>query len=248
MSRSCEKLGCNEPGEVAFGIDRIACIVWLENYDPDDARHLNVLCATHAARLTLPRGWSFDDRRERVPRLFVAPKPAASTSARTPAKGRDATAATRGTTASRRTTSARRTTKKTAPAAGKSGNKTGAVPRRTARDTSKPVKRMDGPGLFDPTLPMNSPHLPPLPGDATATNGVPRTASADTQPVHQPAYQPKFDRTSDVGGALNATGRLLRRAFSSQTKPIERPQVASETDSLPQGDHIDDFHQGDHVE
>ena len=258
MSRSCEKLGCNEPGEVAFGIDRIACIVWLENYDPDDARHLNVLCATHAARLTLPRGWSFDDRRERVPRLFVAPKPAASTSARTPEKGRDAT------TSTRRAAPTRRTANKTAPAAGKSGNKTGAVPRRTARDTSKPVKRMEGPGLFDPTLPMNSPQLQPLSGDATATSGTPRTsdatatsgtprtASADTQatllPVEQPAYQPKFDRTSDVGGALNATGRLLRRAFSSQTKPIERPQVASDTDSLPQGDHIDDFHQGDHVE
>jgi len=49
----------------------------------------------------------------------------------------------------------------------------------------------------------------------------------------------------------------LRRAFSSQTKPIERPtsdddtasqRRASNTDSLPQGDHIDDFNQGDHVE
>jgi hypothetical protein len=51
-----------------------------------------------------------------------------------------------------------------------------------------------------------------------------------------------------VGGVLNATGRLLRRAFNSQTKPIERPAGASDTDLLPQGDHIDDFHQGDHVE
>jgi len=255
MSRSCEKLGCNEPGEVAFGIDRISCVVWLENYDPDDARHLNVLCATHAARLTLPRGWSFDDRRERVPRLFVTPKTAASkpVAAKPAARpgGRKSGTPTDATTSTRR-------------ARGKSGNATSSIPRRTARDTSKPVKRMDGPGLFDPTLPMNSPQLQPLPGDATATSGTPRTsdatatsgtprtASADTQatllPVEQPAYQPKFDRTSDVGGALNATGRLLRRAFSSQTKPIERPQVASDTDSLPQGDHIDDFHQGDHVE
>jgi hypothetical protein len=262
MSRSCEKLGCNEPGEVAFGIDRITCVVWLENYDPDDARHLNVLCNMHASRLTLPRGWSFDDRRERVPRLFVAPKPTANVTANKPVKTRDATASTRRTT--NKSTPAPGRTRKT----GTSGNKTGALPRRTARDTSKPVKRMDGPGLFDPTLPMNSPHLKPLPGDATATNGVPRendatattgvprTASADTQQVHQPThqpdyqpdYQPKFDRTSDVGGALNATGRLLKRAFSSQTKPIERPQVGSNTDSLPQGDHIDDFNQGDHVE
>jgi hypothetical protein len=64
----------------------------------------------------------------------------------------------------------------------------------------------------------------------------------------EPKYEPRFDRTSDVGGVLNATGRLLRRAFNSQTKPIERPARASDTDSLPQGDHLDDFNQGDHVE
>jgi hypothetical protein len=241
MSRSCEKLGCNEPGEVAFGIDRISCVVWLENHDRDDARHLNVLCVPHAARLTLPRGWSFDDRRERVPRLFVAPNTTSSVTARKPGKGGDATASTR------------RTSTKGAAAA-KPGNKTGAVPRRTARDASKPAKRKDGPELFDPTLPLDSPLLVPLsaevPGEtpvdvpSDATSATPHTASPDTQP----AYLPKFDRTSDVGGALNATGRLLGRAFSSQTKPIERPSVASDTDSLPQGDHIDDFNQGDHVE
>ena len=67
-------------------------------------------------------------------------------------------------------------------------------------------------------------------------------------PVSDAQYAPKFDRTSDVGGALNARGRLLARAFSSQTKPIERPAPSSNTDSLPQGDHIDDFNQGEHVE
>ncbi|MEY4400783.1 MAG: hypothetical protein RL072_648 [Actinomycetota bacterium] len=64
----------------------------------------------------------------------------------------------------------------------------------------------------------------------------------------EPKYEPRFDRTSDVGGVLNATSRLLRRAFNSQTKPIERPARSGDTDSLPQGDHIDDFNQGDHVE
>ncbi|MFM8016729.1 MAG: DUF3499 family protein, partial [Actinomycetota bacterium] len=59
MGRSCEKQGCNEAAEVAFGIDRIACVVWLETFDEDDQRHLNRLCDEHAGRLTLPRGWSF---------------------------------------------------------------------------------------------------------------------------------------------------------------------------------------------
>ena len=95
-----------------------------------------------------------------------------------------------------------------------------------------------------------APTIEPAGQGATSSTDV-QNASNDAQ------YAPKFDRTSDVGGALNATGRLLRRAFSSQTKPIERPSMpdatsgqrrASDTDSLPQGDHIDDFHQGDHVE
>jgi len=236
MSRSCEKQGCNKPAEVAFGIDRMACVVWLENYDEDEPRHLNRLCDEHAARLTLPRGWSFDDRRERSPRLFVASHQRAKSEA------------------------ARKSAAKPGTKPRKSANKTGAIPRRTSRDTSAPLKRMDGPGLFDPTLPMNSPRLAPLSTDpvVTAVDAPIDTVAVDTAvDTTAPAYAPKFDRTSDVGGALNATGRLLRRAFSSQTKPIERPtsdddtasqRRASNTDSLPQGDHIDDFNQGDHVE
>jgi hypothetical protein len=154
-----------------------------------------------------------------------------------------------------------------------SSNNTTSIPRRTSRDTSAPVKRYDGPGLFDPTLPIGSPKLDAsfardvtrevavstetTGGDDTAATDV-QNGSNDAQAASTDAqYAPKFDRTSDVGGALNATGRLLSRAFSSQTKPIERPSMpdatsgqrrASDTDSLPQGDHIDDFHQGDHVE
>jgi len=235
MSRSCEKQGCNKPAEVAFGIDRMACVVWLENYDEDEPRHLNRLCEEHAARLTLPRGWSFDDRRERSPRLFVA-------------SHQRAKAAVVSKSATKPTSKPR-----------KSANKTGAIPRRTSRDTSAPLKRMDGPGLFDPTLPMNSPRLAPLSTEpvATAVDTTIDTAVDIAVETTAPAYAPKFDRTSDVGGALTATGGPLRRAFSSQTKPIERPtsdddtasqRRASNIDSLPQGDHIDDFNQGDHVE
>ena len=250
MTRSCEKQGCNEPAEVAFGIDRIACVVWLENFDEDEPRHLNRLCDEHAGRLSLPRGWSFDDRRERSPRLFVAPRPAASRAAAT------AKPVTKLPSASKPTG----TSNPTAKPSRKNSNKTGAIPRRTSRDTSTPVKRMDGPSLFDPTLPMNSPRLAPLPAETPTrsvliptepTESIEPTAPVDADPSAgntKPNYAPKFDRTSDVGGTLNATGRLLRRAFSSQTKPIERPRAATDTDSIPQGDHIDDFNQGDHVE
>ncbi len=256
VNRSCEKLGCNEPAEVAFGIDRAACVVWLETYDADEARHLNRLCGDHAFRLTLPRGWSFDDRREKSPRLFVAPrltevkaKPAAKTARQSSNKS----ATTTSRTSSNNTSSVPRRTSRDTSASGRSARDTSAMG-HTSRDVSALVKRFDGPGLFDPTLPMGSPKLDPsLTRDTTqAVNST----STDEQSTDS-QYAPKFDRTSDVGGALKASGRLLSRAFSSQTKPIERPVApdpttgqrrTSDTDSLPQGDHIDDFHQGDHVE
>ena len=290
MSRSCEKQGCNEPADVAFGIDRVACVVWLENFDEDEQRHLNRLCDEHAARLTLPRGWSFDDRREHSPRLFLASRPntkpivAGKSSVVKPLVAKSAGAKPAANVPTAKPAAANSaSTKPAAKSPRKGSNKTGSIPRRTSRDTSSPVRRIDGPSLFDPTLPMNSPRLLPLPTEtsSTADASTPTPAPArsvlipteptsptmrhDVDPTNadstadvvapdvssgtaKPAYAPKFDRTSDVGGTLNATGRLLRRAFSSQTKPIERPRVASDTDSLPQGDHIDDFNQGEHVE
>jgi hypothetical protein len=230
VTKSCEKQGCNEPAEVAFGIDRIACVVWLETFDDDKQHHVNRLCDEHASRLTLPRGWTFDDRREKSPRLFVAARPQASSTKPS-------------------TSNVKPLTKPLRKAEHTAPKKIVPLPRRTSRDVSAPVKRANGPGLFDPTLPMNSPVLraPVLnaPVDDTADVTVDAPGEA---PVSDAQYAPKFDRTSDVGGALNARGRLLARAFSSQTKPIERPEQPANTDSLPQGDHIDDFNQGEHVE
>ena len=234
MTKSCEKQGCNEPAEVAFGIDRVACVVWLETFDDDKQHHVNRLCDEHASRLTLPRGWTFDDRREKSPRLFVAARPQASSTKPS-------------------TSNVKPLTKPLRKAEHTAPKKIVPLPRRTSRDVSAPVKRANGPGLFDPTLPMNSPVLraPVLntPVDDTADVTVDVTVDAPGEaPVSDAQYAPKFDRTSDVGGALNARGRLLARAFSSQTKPIERPEQPANTDSLPQGDHIDDFNQGEHVE
>ena len=234
MTKSCEKQGCNEPAEVAFGIDRIACVVWLETFDDDKQHHVNRLCDEHASRLTLPRGWTFDDRREKSPRLFVAARPPVSNT-KPPASN------------VKPLTKPLRKAEHTAP------KKIVPLPRRTSRDASAPLKRTDGPGLFDPTLPMNSPVLrapvlnTPVDDTADVTVDAPGDAQVEA-PVSDAQYAPKFDRTSDVGGALNARGRLLARAFSSQTKPIERPEQPANTDSLPQGDHIDDFNQGEHVE
>ncbi len=237
MTKSCEKQGCNEPAEVAFGIDRVACVVWLETFDDDKQHHVNRLCDEHASRLTLPRGWTFDDRREKSPRLFVAARPPVSNT-KPPASSTKSS-----------TSNVKPLAKPLRKAEHTAPKKIVPLPRRTSRDVSAPVKRASGPGLFDPTLPMNSPVLraPVLNTHVDDTADVTVDVPVEA-PVSDAQYAPKFDRTSDVGGALNARGRLLARAFSSQTKPIERPEQPANTDSLPQGDHIDDFNQGEHVE
>jgi hypothetical protein len=237
VTKSCEKQGCNEPAEVAFGIDRVACVVWLETFDDDKQHHVNRLCDEHASRLTLPRGWTFDDRREKSPRLFVAARPPVSNT-KPPASSTKSS-----------TSNVKPLAKPLRKAEHTAPKKIVPLPRRTSRDVSAPVKRASGPGLFDPTLPMNSPVLraPVLNTHVDDTADVTVDVPVEA-PVSDAQYAPKFDRTSDVGGALNARGRLLARAFSSQTKPIERPEQPANTDSLPQGDHIDDFNQGEHVE
>jgi hypothetical protein len=39
-----------------------------------EAGSFNVMCTKHANILTVPRGWTIDDRREDPPRLFAAPE------------------------------------------------------------------------------------------------------------------------------------------------------------------------------
>jgi hypothetical protein len=69
MPRLCIRPGCAAPGVVAFGIHPAGQLFWLAPLeDPDD---IHVLCERHSARLTVPRGWVLDDRREDQPRLFL---------------------------------------------------------------------------------------------------------------------------------------------------------------------------------
>jgi hypothetical protein len=71
MPRLCIRPGCETPGVVAYGIHPAGQLFWLATIDdPDDA---HVLCERHSSRLTVPRGWVLDDRREEQPRLFQVP-------------------------------------------------------------------------------------------------------------------------------------------------------------------------------
>jgi hypothetical protein len=47
--------------------------VWLNSYDPNVSFGTGILCRRHANALVVPRGWHIDDKRENIPRLFLAP-------------------------------------------------------------------------------------------------------------------------------------------------------------------------------
>ena len=46
----------------------------------------NVLCLRHADAMSVPRGWTLDDRREEVPRLFMPRRPRSATPERRPVR------------------------------------------------------------------------------------------------------------------------------------------------------------------
>jgi hypothetical protein len=53
-----------------FGFDSVNCLVWLDALD-DRSLGAGVLCATHADRLTPPRGWHVQDLRGPAPQLWA---------------------------------------------------------------------------------------------------------------------------------------------------------------------------------
>lgn len=52
-------------------------LFWVAPFDPAANPDVPVLCRRHADSMVVPRGWTLDDRREAVPRLFRPPEPAA---------------------------------------------------------------------------------------------------------------------------------------------------------------------------
>lgn len=73
MSRLCERPDCSAPASVAYGFNTQVLAVWLNTYDPNVSFGTGILCRRHANALVVPRGWHIDDKRENIPRLFLAP-------------------------------------------------------------------------------------------------------------------------------------------------------------------------------
>ena len=70
MRRLCERPGCAAPAEVSYGIDNSALLVWVDNRPIPEREIAGRLCRRHADAISVPRGWTVDDRRQAVPQLF----------------------------------------------------------------------------------------------------------------------------------------------------------------------------------
>jgi hypothetical protein len=85
MARLCERPACSDEAAVVYRFDAASRHVWLESPGGDE-RSSGVLCSRHADSMLVPLGWTLDDRRESVPRLFVLPARSPVMATRAPAK------------------------------------------------------------------------------------------------------------------------------------------------------------------
>ena len=74
MAQQCERPGCAQPAAVEYIIDPHSLLLTLQNYEVVKGERRSALCAAHGDRMSVPKGWSIDDRREDPPRLFRTPK------------------------------------------------------------------------------------------------------------------------------------------------------------------------------
>jgi hypothetical protein len=74
VAQQCERPGCAQPAAVEYIIDPQSLLLTLQNYEVVKGERRSALCATHGDRMSVPKGWSIDDRREDPPRLFKTPK------------------------------------------------------------------------------------------------------------------------------------------------------------------------------
>ena len=74
MAQQCERPGCAQPASVEYVINPHSLLLTLQNYEVVKGERRSALCATHGDRMSVPKGWSIDDRREDPPRLFKTPK------------------------------------------------------------------------------------------------------------------------------------------------------------------------------
>jgi len=74
VAQQCERPGCSQPAAVEYSLNPGKLLLALENYVVVEGDRRSAVCARHADLMSVPKGWSIDDRREDPPRLFRTPK------------------------------------------------------------------------------------------------------------------------------------------------------------------------------
>lgn len=179
-------------------------LVWLEACDPatlgDDRPGL--LCRRHADAMVVPVGWTLDDHREPVPRLFKVREMPAQ-----PKRSGDHTGRTRRPKlhqaslldlVAEQSVAAELIDAVSQPDAGSS----------TAADAAAPVEADVAP------LPAEmDAGSSPAAGEPDGNSDV---DDGQQEPGRDPAWSPTFDHTDDLDGLLAPRGKLLRRAFGAE--------------------------------
>jgi hypothetical protein len=75
MSAVCSRPGCPDVAVATFTFSPAALEAWVGDLDPDPRTLGQHLCADHAARLSVPSGWTLTDLRSDHPRLAAAAAP-----------------------------------------------------------------------------------------------------------------------------------------------------------------------------
>lgn len=178
--------------------------VWLEAVDPSTLGDVRpgLLCTRHADAMVVPKGWTLDDRREPVPRLFRIPqRPAA------PSRPTDSTARLR-----------RPRHEDWARLALFDDQ---AIDDQAIDDQVSDSAPLDpDPAVAEPVVdgaPVDTPVDAPVPDAVTPRPDDPALSGGE-------AWRPRFDQSDDLDGLLTARSPLLRRAFGLPEGGDGRPR------------------------
>ena len=195
MRQRCERIGCGREVAVVYGTvpGRDGSLtLWVDAFRADvsasrEREIMGYVCLEHGERLSPPRGWQMDDRRENSPRLFkpqpnlqvVKDKPSRSRREKVGAMPRPSLFA-----------------------------------EPTSEGVSEPVVAPEvAPVVVEPVVvPEPVPVARPVAVDESYD--IPR--EPDPTGDVTGSWEPFFDPDDDLDGQLNATGSMLRDAFRSR--------------------------------
>ena len=195
MRQRCERIGCGREVAVVYGTvpGRDGSLtLWVDAFRADvsasrEREIMGYVCLEHGERLSPPRGWQMDDRRENSPRLFK-PQPNLQVVKDKPSRSR-------------------REKVGAMPRPSLFAEPTSAV-------VSEPVVAPEvAPVVVEPVVvPEPVPVARPVAVDESYD--IPR--EPDPTGDVTGSWEPFFDPDDDLDGQLNATGSMLRDAFRSR--------------------------------